>query len=42
MIERKLEKSFKKQKKKENLSDEEKNNNYDDLVELVKTLDKKE
>ena len=39
---RKLEESFMKYEKKENLSDKEKEKIYDDLVELVKTLDKKE
>ena len=40
--EKKLEKSFMKKKKNLNLSDKEKEKIYDDLLELVKTLDKKE
>ena len=41
MIERKLKKSLW-NRKKENLSDKEKEKIYDDLVELVNTLNKKE
>ena len=42
MIEKKLEESFMKQKKKENLSDKEKEKIYYDLLKLVHTLNKKE
>ena len=41
MIERKLKKALW-NRKKQNLSDNEKEENYDHLVELVNTLDKKE
>ena len=41
-IERKLQKNFIQQKKKKNLSDKEKEEIYNHLVKLVKTLDKKE
>ena len=42
MIKRKLKKSFMKKKKMQNLSDNEKEEIYDHLVELVNTFDKKE
>ena len=41
MIERKLKEGFMKQKNKKNLLDKEKEEIYDNLVKLVKTLDKK-
>ena len=42
MIDRKLKKELYEIGKKENLSDKEKENIYDDLVELVNTLNEKE
>ena len=42
MIERKLKKELYKIENKKNLSDKEKKKNYDNLFELVRTLDKKE